>query len=161
MEPAGNSLYGFGGKKIDAIRKKTIPVSFQEGKRVRTETITFDIVNMDYPYTGIFGRGVTNKFEVVIKQSYLCMKRPSPFGIIAVYRDQLASRRIEGKPTPGYSLINEVAKKPNEEDKRKHHEGRSNFSPRAQAGEDSQKTPVSATVPDKCVHIGANLTDPE
>lgn len=112
LEPACNSLFGFGGKKIDAIGKKAIPVSFEEGERVRTETIMFDVVNMDYPYTAIFGRGFTNKFEVIIKQNYLCMKMPSPFGIIIVYGDQLASRRIEGKPTPGYSLVNEVTKKP-------------------------------------------------
>ena len=44
------------------------------------------------------------------------MKMPSPFGIITVHGDQAASRRIEGKPIPGYGLINEVAKKPlNEE----------------------------------------------
>ena len=78
--------------------------------------ITFNIVNMDYPYTAIFGRGVLSKFEIMIKQSYLCMKMPSPFGIIMVHGDQAASRRIEGKSIPGYSLVNEVVKKPlNEE----------------------------------------------
>ena len=61
---------------------------------------------MDYPYTTIFGRGVLSKFEMLIKQSYLCMKMPSPFGIITVHGDQAAPRRIEGKPIPGYSLIN-------------------------------------------------------
>lgn len=81
LELAGNSLYGFGGKKIYALGKNAIPVSFEEGERVRTETIMFDKVNMDYPYTEIFERGFTNKFEVVIKQSYLCMKMSSPFGI--------------------------------------------------------------------------------
>jgi hypothetical protein len=78
--------------------------------------ITFDIVNMDYPYTAIFGRGALNKFKIVIKQSYLCMKMPSPFGIIVVHGDKAACRRIEDKPIPGYSLVNEVSKKqPNEE----------------------------------------------
>ena len=67
LEPIGNSLFGFGGKKIDALGKKAILVSFEEGKRVRTETITFDVVNMDYPYTAIFGRGFANKFKVVIE----------------------------------------------------------------------------------------------
>ncbi|XP_066315969.1 uncharacterized protein [Miscanthus floridulus] len=85
LEPAANSLYGFRGKKIDALGKKAIPVSFAEGEKVRTETITLDIVNMDYPYTTIFSRGVLNRFEVVIKQSYLCMKMPSPFGIITMH----------------------------------------------------------------------------
>jgi hypothetical protein len=67
LEPAGNSLFSFSGNKIDAIGKKAIPVSFEEGDKVRMETVMFDIVNMDYLYTNIFGRGVTNKFEVVIK----------------------------------------------------------------------------------------------
>ena len=67
LELARNSLFGFGGKKIDALGKKAIPVSFAEGKKVYTETITFDIVNMDYPFTTVFGRGVLNRFEVVIK----------------------------------------------------------------------------------------------
>ena len=78
--------------------------------------ITFDIVNMDYPYTAIFGRGVLNKFERVIKQSYLCMKMPYPFRIITVHGDQATSRRIEGKLIHGYSLVNEVAKKPPSEE---------------------------------------------
>jgi hypothetical protein len=91
LEPAGNSVFGFGGK-IDVVGKKAILVTFAEGEKVRTETITFDIINMDYPYTAIFGRGVLSRFEIVIKQSYLCMKMPSPFGIITVYEDQAASK---------------------------------------------------------------------
>jgi hypothetical protein len=50
LELVGNSLFRFCGKKIDALGKKAIPVSFEEGEKVRTETITFDVVNMDYPY---------------------------------------------------------------------------------------------------------------
>jgi len=94
LESVQNSLFSFfwGGGKIDALGKKAIPVSFTEGEKVCTETITFDIVNMDYPYTAIFGRGVLSKFEIMIKQRYLCMKMPSPFGIIAVHGDQATSR---------------------------------------------------------------------
>ena len=89
LEPTGNSLFGFGGKKIDALGKKAIPVSFAKGEKVHTKTITFDIVNMDYPFTAIFGRGVLSRFKIVIKQSYLCMNMPSPFGIIVVHGDQV------------------------------------------------------------------------
>ena len=77
-------MFGFGRKKIDALGKKAIPVSFTEGEKVHIETITFDIVNMDYLFTTIFSRGVLSRFKIVIKQSYLCMKMPSPFRIIIV-----------------------------------------------------------------------------
>ena len=110
---------------------------------------------MDYPYTTIFGSGFTNKFEVVIKQSYLCMKMPSRFGIITIHGDQLASRRIEGKPIPGYSLINEVTKKPEEIERN----NEKITCPRAEIGEDTQKTPLTDAVPEKCVHIGTSLSD--
>jgi hypothetical protein len=150
-------MFSFGGKKIDALGKKAIQVSFTEGEKVHTETIAFDIVNMDYTYTAIFGRGVLNKFEMVIKQSYLCMKMPSPFGIITVHGDQAASRRIEGKPIPGYSLINEVAKKsPNEETN-----SEKEVVLRAEAAEDTQKAPLSKLMPEKCIHVGSDLTKDE
>ena len=99
---------------------------------------------MDYPYTAIFGRGVLNKFEMVVKRSYLCMKMPSPFRITTIHGDQAASRKKEGKAILGYSLINEVAKKlPVEETKNE-----KAIRPRAEAGEDSQKAPLSKLVPE-------------
>jgi hypothetical protein len=119
--------------KIDTLGKKAIPVSFIEGEKVHTETITFDIVNMGYPYTAIFGRGVLNRFKIVIKQSYLCMMMPSPFGIIIVHGDQATSKRIEGKPIPGYSLINEVSKKP----PNKEVNSENKVEPRAEAAKDT------------------------
>jgi hypothetical protein len=106
---------------------------------------------MDYPYTAIFGRGVLRKFKIMIKQSNLCMKMPSPFSIIAIHGDQAASRRTERKLILGYNLINEVSKKPpNEED------SENKVEPRAEAAEDTQKAPLSKLVPKKCVHVGSN-----
>ena len=119
--------------------------------------ITFDIVNMDYPYTAIFDRGILNKFKMVIKQSYLCMKMPSLFEIIIVHEDKAASRRIEGKLIPGYSLINKVAKKPLNEEA----DSKEAAEPRAEAAEDTLITPLSALVPEKCVHVGSYLTEDE
>lgn len=85
------------------------------------------------------------------------MKMLSPFSIITMHGDQLATRRIEGKHILGYSLINEVVKKPtiNEEN------SESIASPRAQAAEDTERTPLSKLVLDKCVHIGTDLTQEE
>ena len=37
LEPAGNSLFGFGWKKIDALGKKAILISFAEGEKRSTQ----------------------------------------------------------------------------------------------------------------------------
>ena len=110
---------------------------------------------MDYPYTAIFDRGILNKFEMVVKQSYLSLKMPFPFGIIIVHGDQAASRRIESKPNLGYSLVNEVFKKlPGEEVYSEH-----KVEPRVEAVEDTQKAPLSKLVLEKCVHVGSDLVE--
>jgi hypothetical protein len=61
----------------------------------RSEQVTFDIVNMVYPYNAIMGRGSINKFEVAIHGLYLCMKIPGPQGVITVYEDQQTTWNIE------------------------------------------------------------------
>jgi hypothetical protein len=48
-------LYGFSGKRIKPVGVITLPVSFGTPKNPCTEYITFDIVNMLYPYNAIFG----------------------------------------------------------------------------------------------------------
>jgi hypothetical protein len=50
-------LYGFGGKRIDPVGAIALPVSFGTPKTPRTKYITFDVVDMPYPYNAIFGRG--------------------------------------------------------------------------------------------------------
>jgi hypothetical protein len=43
----------------------------------------------------IFGRGLINKFEVVVHQLYLCMKMPAVKGVITVRGNQQLARDIE------------------------------------------------------------------
>jgi hypothetical protein len=83
---------------MDALGKKAILVSFTEGEKARIETITFNIVNMDFPYTAISDRGVLSRFKIITKQIYLCMNMPSPFSIIAVHGDQATSKRGQTNP---------------------------------------------------------------
>jgi hypothetical protein len=45
----------------------------------------FDIVDMEYPYNAIIGRGTLNAFEAILHPAYLCMKIPSEQGPIDVY----------------------------------------------------------------------------
>jgi hypothetical protein len=88
-------LYGFGGKGTFPVSKIELPLSFGVGPNARSEQVTFDIVDMVYPYNAIMGRGSINKFEVAIHGLYLCMKIPGPQGAITVYGNQQAARNIE------------------------------------------------------------------
>jgi hypothetical protein len=59
-------LYGLGGRVIHTLGKVVLPVSFGTFQNARTEYLSFDVVEMCYPYNGILGRGFLNKFEAVI-----------------------------------------------------------------------------------------------
>jgi hypothetical protein len=48
-------LYCFGGKRIEPIRVITLPVSFGTPKNPGIEYITFNVVDILYPYIAIFG----------------------------------------------------------------------------------------------------------
>jgi hypothetical protein len=88
-------LIGFGGKKVNTLGKIPLPVSFVDLTNPRIENITFDVVEMNYPYLAIFGRGFLNKFEAVVHQLYLCMKIPAAKGVITVHGNQELARDIE------------------------------------------------------------------
>jgi hypothetical protein len=63
----------------------------------------------------------------------------------------------EGKPIPGYSIINEVFKKP----PNKEANSEKKVEPRAKAAEDTQKAPLSKLVREKCLHVGSDLAEDE
>jgi hypothetical protein len=88
-------LYDFGEKRIELIGTITIPVSFGTPKNQRTKYITFDVVDMAYPYNTIFGRGLLNTFEAALHSAYLCLKVPATFGVIIVFSSQQEVGNIE------------------------------------------------------------------
>ena len=85
----------FRGKRIDAIGKIELNVTFGEGNTQRTEMITFDIVDVNYPYNTIFVRNTIVKFAAVIHQPYLCMKLPTVGGVLMVFGNQEEACRCE------------------------------------------------------------------
>jgi hypothetical protein len=95
LKPSDNPLYGFSGKGTFPVGKIELPLSFSVAPNARSEQVTFDIVDMVYPYNAIMGRGSINKFEAAIHGLYLCMKIPGPQGVITVYGNQQAARNIE------------------------------------------------------------------
>jgi hypothetical protein len=105
LKPSDNPLYGFGGKGTFPVGKIELPLSFGVAPNARSEQVTFDIIDMMYPYNAIMGRGSINKFEAAIHGLYLCMKIPGPQGAITVYDNQQAARNIERDFVPGQRNI--------------------------------------------------------
>jgi len=95
LQPLDSPLIGFRGKRIDALGKISLPVSFRGQENARTEYITFDVVDLYYSYNAIFGRGFANKFNATIHMGYLCMKMPALHGTIIVHDSQKEARNIE------------------------------------------------------------------
>jgi hypothetical protein len=101
LKPSDNPLYGFGGKGTFSVGKIELPLSFGVAPNARSKHVTFDIVDMVYPYNAIMGRGSINKFEVAIHGMYLCMKISGPQGVITVYGNQQTVCNIERDFIPG------------------------------------------------------------
>jgi hypothetical protein len=95
LKKAEHLLYGFGNKRIKALGKIDFNVTFGQDATMRTEVITFDVVDFVYLYNAIFGRNTINKFAAVIHQGYLLMKIPTTAGVISVYGSQEEARRAE------------------------------------------------------------------
>src|SRR6185503_20584780 len=107
-------LIGFGGKRIEALGKIELNVTFGEGAAQRTEVITFDVVDINYPYNAIFGHNTLVKFAAVIHQSYLCMKLPSTGGVVMVYSNQEEARWCEDNASTANKNVH-VIETPNED----------------------------------------------
>jgi hypothetical protein len=101
LKPSDNPLYCFGGKGTFPVGKIELPLSFGVAPNARSEQVTFDIVDMVYPYNTIMGRGSINKFEAAIHGLYLCMKNLGPQGVITVYGNQQTAGNIERDFVPG------------------------------------------------------------
>jgi hypothetical protein len=99
IHDATHPVCGFGGRQIVALGKITMPVTFGYVHNTRTKHVVFDIVDMEYPYNAIIGRGTLNAFETILHPAYLCMKVPSEQGPIVVHGSQEAVRRAKGSWT--------------------------------------------------------------
>jgi hypothetical protein len=152
-------LIGFGGKRIEALGKIELNVTFGEDASQRTEAITFDVVDINYPYNAIFGRNTLVKFVAVIQQSYLCMKLPSARGIIIVFGNQDEARRCEDNASTANKNVH-VIETP-EEDK----EAAISEDPEESGGvspaEHTKKVPLWEDVPDRMVTIWKGLEGSE
>jgi hypothetical protein len=78
-------LQGSEGKTNQASWKSIASRIFWRSWQRQNRSPHFDVVDIYHPYLVIFGRGFMNKFDVVIRQQFLCMKIPAPKGVITVF----------------------------------------------------------------------------
>jgi hypothetical protein len=77
IHDATHPLCGSGGKQIATLGKITISITFDYVHNTINEQVVFNIVDLDYPYNAIIGRGTFNAFKAILHPAYLCMKIPS------------------------------------------------------------------------------------
>jgi hypothetical protein len=170
LQKAEHPLYGFGNKRIEALGKIDVNVTFGQDATMRTEVITFDVVDFMYQYNAIFGHNTINKFAVVIHQGYLLMKIPTTAGVISVYGSQKEARRAERNTSVHnrqVHIIDEVegnevlleAKQKAEAQMRQ-----SMKQPETEcmkAVDDTRTVPLCADVPSRTVMIGTEVSKEE
>jgi len=155
-------LIGFGGKRIEALSKIELNITFGVGVMQRTEAITFDVVDINYPYNAIFGRNTLVKFVVVIHQPYLCMKIPSAGGVVTVYGNQEEARRCKDNAYNTNKTVHAIeATEGNTKtfvakDMRRDHKNEG-----VSSAKHTKKVPLCEDVPDRMVIIGRELEEHE
>ncbi|XP_066358202.1 uncharacterized protein [Miscanthus floridulus] len=61
-----------------------LSMTFGDAVHYQKETLSFEVVNFQGPYSAIFGRSCYTKFITVPNYAYLKLKMPGPCGIITV-----------------------------------------------------------------------------
>jgi hypothetical protein len=150
-------LYGFGGKRIEPVGAITLPVSFSTPKNPRTEYMTFDVVDMAYPYNAIFGRGLLNTFKATLHSAYLCLKIPTTFGVITVFGSRQEARNIEKGFALGRKNMHFLREQPEQHETQPLTECRKFI----EAKGEFKKVPLDPRVSDKtvCISTEANQQD--
>jgi hypothetical protein len=90
-------------------------VSFGTPKNPRIEYITFNVVDMLYPYNAIFGRGLLNTFEAALHSGYLCLKMTTTFGVIFVFGSQQEARNIKKGFMPSHKNVHFLREEPEQQ----------------------------------------------
>jgi hypothetical protein len=63
-------------------------VSFSSLSNPSTDYITFDVVDMSYPYNAIYGRGLLYTFKTALHSLYLYLKVPAALEVISIQGNQ-------------------------------------------------------------------------
>jgi hypothetical protein len=106
LKESSKPLYGFGERRIELIGSISLPISFGSLCNASTKCITFNVVDMNYPYNVIFERGLLNTIKTMLHSLYLCLKVLAALGVISIHGSQKDERNIEQDFSPGHKNAN-------------------------------------------------------
>jgi len=66
-------------------------VTFGTEENFRTESILFDVAEVNLPFNAIIGRPALYRFMAIAHYGYLVLKMPSPAGVLTVPGDRTAA----------------------------------------------------------------------
>jgi hypothetical protein len=79
---------GVGPRSIIPHSRISLPVTFGTSKNYRTESVIFDVAEVNLPFNAILNRHALYQFMVVAHYGYLVLKMPTPNDIIKVRVDR-------------------------------------------------------------------------
>ena len=124
----------------------TLPVAFGTEENFRTESVQFDVAEVNLSFNAIIGRPALYRFMAIAHYGYLVLKMPSPAGVLTVRGDRTAAVAAVERL---HSLAAEAAR--TEEDP-------STSQPRALAKAPKVQPSDPDDVPVKTVQIGVDST---
>jgi len=62
----------------------TLPVTFGTEENFRTESVQFDVAEVNLPFNAIIGRPALYHFMAIAHYGYLVLKMPSPAGVLTM-----------------------------------------------------------------------------
>ena len=68
-----------------------MPVTFGTEENFRTESVLFDVAEVNLPFNAIIGRPALYRFMAIAHYGYLVLKMPSPAGVLTMRGDRTAA----------------------------------------------------------------------
>jgi hypothetical protein len=126
-----------------------------------TKYITFAVVDMLYPYNGIFGGCLLNTSDATLHSGYLYLKVPATFRVIYVFGSQKDARNIKQGFEPGHKNVHFLREEPEQ-----HQQSVCPLKAKAlakykqviEADGEFKKVPLVPRVPDIAVCIGTETS---
>ncbi|XP_025703492.1 uncharacterized protein [Arachis hypogaea] len=88
-----DTLYGLGDTPIKLLGFIPLHTTFGKGKKSKTLSIDFIVVDVGSAYIALIGRTTLNRLGAVVSTPHLCMKFPTPEGIATIRGDQKLARK--------------------------------------------------------------------